>query len=251
MTRTHNKHIRVYANGVDLSGYGRSVGALEWTFDAEPDTAFTDGVKNVLIGKGNINAGPLSAFLDNDAAGLFAIASAGSQTVDYMVAIGANAAPVQGDNVFAWQFEQTGYQVEPGAGFVSATVPFGGASFASTLDYQKPWGKLLHASGAATAANTAIGIDGGAATTAGGIFVYHLFSSNGTVALKVQDAATNADGDFGDLSGATSGDIDASAATKHGFIKLGTGATVKRYLRWQLAFNTADTCSFVCAFIRG
>lgn len=251
MTRTHNKHIRVYANGVDLSGYGRSVGTLEWAFDAEPDTAFTDSVKNVLIGKGTINAGPLSAFLDNDAAGLFAIANAGTQTMNYTVAIGANAAPAQGDNVFAWQFEQTSYQVEPGTGFVSVNVPFGGASHASTLNYQKPWGRLLHAKGTEAAENSAVGIDDDAATAAGGIFVYHLFSSNGTVTLKAQDAATNTDGNFADLSGATSGSIDASAAPKSGFIKLGTGVTVRRYLRWQLAFGTADTCSFVCAFIRG
>ena len=92
--RTHNKHIRAFMNGVDVSGYTRAVGSLDWSFGAEPDAAVTDEVKNILIGQGDIQAGGYSAFLDNDAAGLFTLASAGTQTINYMVAIGTNAAPV-------------------------------------------------------------------------------------------------------------------------------------------------------------
>ncbi len=249
--RTHNKHIRVYDNGVDISGYSRSVGSLDWMFDAEPDAAVTDEVKNILIGKCTISAGTYSAFLDNDAAGLFNLASAGNGTHNYMVAIGANAAPVAGDSVFAWKFEQTSYQVEQGSGFVVVSIPFGGASYNSTLTYKKPWGKLIHPKGTETDVNTAAGIDdNGASSALGGIFIYHLFSSDGTVTLKVQDAATNSDGSFSDLSGATSGSVDATSTPQHGMIALGTTATVRRYLRWQLAFGTATSATFVCAFIR-
>lgn len=254
MTRTHAKHARVYGNGVDISGYSRSVGSLDWTFDAEPDAAFTDEVKNILIGKCTIAAGPYSAFLDNDAAGLFRLAGLGSAdhgTMNYMVALGANAAPVAGDNVFAWKFEQTAFMVEPGAGFVAVSIPFGGASYASTLTYKKPWGKLLHAKGAETAVNSSTGIDdNGASSALGGIFVYHLHSSDGTVTLKTQDATTNADGSFADLSGATSGSIDATTTPASGMIAIGTTATVRRYLRWQLEFGTASTATFTAAFIR-
>jgi hypothetical protein len=249
MTRTHNKHVRVYVNGVDLSGYSRTIGPLAWMFGAEPDAAMTDGAKNIVIGQGDIQAGVLNAFLDNDAAGLFANKAQGTKNL--LVAIGANAAPVAGDNIFAWKFEDTGYMAEQGSGFVAANLPFGGASYASTLTYKRPWGILLHASAARTAANTAVGIDDNAASSElGGIFVYHLLSSDGTVTLSVQDAATNTDPSFAALSGATSGSITAAVTPQSGMVALGTTATVRRYLRWQLALGTATTATFVMGFIR-
>ena len=250
MTRTHNKHVRAYVDGTDLSGYSRSIGALAWTFDAEPDAAFTDEAKNIVMGKCDIQAGTLNAFLDNDTSGLFTLANSGYGTQNLMVAIGANASPAAGDPVFAWMFEQTAYSVEQGAGFVSVSVPFGGASYASTLTYKKPWGRLLHAKGAETAVNTATGIDDSASSSYGGILVYHLFSSDGTVTLKVQDASTNSDGSFSDLSGATSGSINASVTPASGMVAISTTATVRRYLRWQISLGTATTATFALAFIR-
>lgn len=254
MTRTHNKHTRVYANGADISGYSRTVGSLDWMFDAEPDAAVTDEVKNILIGKGSVMAGAYSAFLDNDAAGLFrlaGLATADHGTMNFMVALGANAAPVAGDNVFAWKFEQTSYQVEPGSGFVVVTLPFGGASYASTLTYKKPWGKLLHAKATETDVNASAGIDdNGASSALGGIFVYHLHSSDGTVTLTAQDASTNSDANFANITGATSGSIDATSAPVSGMVALGTTAAVKRYLRWQISLGTATGATFTCAFIR-
>jgi len=250
MTRTHNKHVRAYVDGTDLSGYSRSIGALAWTFDAEPDAAFTDEAKNIVMGKCDIQAGTLNAFLDNDTSGLFTLANSGYGTRNLMVAIGANASPAAGDPVFAWKFEQTAYSVEQGAGFVSVSVPFGGASYASTLTYKKPWGRLLHAKGAETAVNTATGIDDSASSSYGGILVYHLFSSDGTVTLKVQDASTNSDGSFSDLSGATSGSINASVTPASGMVAISTTATVRRYLRWQISLGTATTATFALAFIR-
>lgn len=249
--RTHNKHVRAYMNGVDVSGFTRSVGSLDWTFGAEPDAAVTDEVKNILIGQGDIAAGGYSAFLDNDTAGLFTLASAGTQTINYMVAIGANAAPVAGNPVFAWKFEQTSYSAEAGAGFVAVSVPFGGASYASTLTYKKPWGVLLHASSAETAVNTAAGIDdNGASSALGGIFVYHLHSSDGTVTIKAQDATTNLNASFADITSATSGSIDATTTPQSGMIALAKTATIRRYLRWQIVLGSATGATFTCAFIR-
>jgi len=195
MTRTHNKHIRAYVDGVDISGYTRSVGTLGWMFDSEPDAAVTDAVKNVVIGKCDIQAGAISAFLDNDAAGLFVLAgkaAADHGTRNVMVAIGANAAPVQGDNVFAWKFEQTSYQMEQGSGFVVVTIPLGGASSQSTLTYKKPWGKLLAEKQTrlvGAGVNAAAGVDDLGTTSAlGGIFIYHLFASDGTLTLNAEVA---------------------------------------------------------------
>jgi hypothetical protein len=249
MTRTHLKHCRVYVNGVDLPGYTRTFGPLAWMFGAEPDAALTDGSKNVLIGQADIQAGALNAFLDNDTAGLFANKAQGTKNL--MVVIGANAAPVAGNPIFAWEFEDTGYVLEQGGGFVAANVPFGGASYASKLTYKRPWGVLLGPKATWTEASTAVGIDdNGASSALGGIFVYHLFSSDGTVTLKVQDAATNTDGNFADLSGATSGSITAAVTAQSGMIALGTTATVRRYLRPQIALGTATTLVAAFGFIR-
>jgi hypothetical protein len=216
----------------------------------------TDAVKNILIGKCDIQAGAISAFLDNDTAGLFALAGTGTNdhgTRNVMVAIGANAAPVAGDNVFAWTFEQTAYQVEQGTGFVAATIPLGGASSQSTLVYKKPWGKLLHANGTETAVNSAVGIDDFGATppSLGGIFIYHLHSSiGGNITLKCQHSDTNVDGGFADITGATSGLIDASAAPKSGMIALSPVLAIKRYLRWQVVFDVGTSATFTAAIIR-
>jgi len=258
MTRTHNKHIRAYVDGVDISGYTRQIGALSWMFGAEPDAALTDECKNVLIGQADIQAGPINAFLDNDAAGLFVLAGSGTAdhgTRNLMVAIGANATPAAGDPIFAWKFEQIGYQVEKGAGFVAASIPFGGASYASTLTYKRPWGVLLYPKAARTSAagaNTAVGIDdyGASPPSLGGVFCYHLFSSDGTVTLTAQEADTNLDGSFGAITGATSGSITAAVTPQHGMVALATNAAIKRYLRWQIAFGTATTATFAIGFIR-
>lgn len=251
MGRTHNKHIRVYCNGVDLSGYSRSVGALAWMFGTQPDAAVTDECKNILIGQGDIQAGSVNAFLDNDTAGLFANQAQGTKNL--MVAIGAGAAPAAGNPVFAWKFEDTGYNAQQGDGFVVATLPLSEASYASTLTYKKPWGVLLHAKGAETEVNSTSYVDdyGASPPELGGIFVYHIFTSaGGNVTVKAQHSDTTTDGDFADITGATSGAVDASSTPVHGMIALGTTLAIKRYLRWQVVFNAGNSVTFAAAFIR-
>lgn len=250
MSRTHLKHYRAYVNGVDMSGYTRSFGALAWMFDAESDAALTDGCKNILIGKGDIQAGALNAFLDNDTAGLFAAQA--QTTRNLMIAIGVNAAPAAGDPIFAWKFEDVGYKSEQGSGFVAATLPFGGASNQGVLTYRRPWGHLLHPNGAETAVNSSTGVDDlGASSALGGIFVYHCFTSaGGNITLKAQHASTNSDGSFADITGATSGLIDASSTPKSGMVAVSTSLTINRYLRWQIVFNVGTSATFVAAFIR-
>ncbi len=251
MTRTHLKHCRVYMDGYDLSGYEKSIGEMSQVFEVSPETAFTDEAKNVILGQPTIGMPSYNGFLDNDTAGAFTLSKASNGTRSLLIAIGANAAPVAGNPIFAWKMEQTGYAVEPGAGFVAANITFGNSSYAAPLTYSTPWGVLFHPSGAETAVNTAIGIDDyGSSTAKGGIFVYQLLSSNGTVTLKAQDAATNTNPNFSDLSGATSGSITAAVTPAYGMVALSTTATVRRYLRWQLVFGTATTATFVCGLIR-
>jgi len=250
MTRTNKKHQRCYIDGYDLSGYIGTIGEMDWSFDVAAEAALSDSVKNISMGQCSVNLAAWNGFLDNDAAGAFVLATPDAER-DVAIAFGINAAPAAGDPCFAWKFKETSYKGEAGSGFVAAMIAFGGASSEGVLTYDKPWGYILHPNGAEIAVNTAIGIDDfGAQTTKGGIFAYHLFSSNGTVTLKAQHAATNLDGSFGDMTGATSGSITAAVAPKHGMVAVSTTLTVERYLRWQLVFGTATTATFFAAFIR-
>lgn len=251
MTRTHQKHWRAYVDGYDLSGYERQIGALGAVYDFATETALTDAVKNGICGHGSITCAGLNGFLDNDTAGKFAGFQNASGTGAVMFTMGANAAPVAGNPVFTWKFEKTAYNVEPGTGFMAANLIFGESSYSAPLAYSKPWGVLIHPKGEETAVNSAAGLDdNGASSALGGVFAYQLFSSDGTVTLKMQDAATNTDGSFADLSGATSGSIDASAAPVANMVAIGATATVRRYLRWQVVFGTATEATFAIAFIR-
>lgn len=251
MTRTNSKHTRIYVDGYDMSGHARSVGQLAWTYAATPAAAFTDAVRNVLIGQATISAGPINAMFDNTATtGFHTVLAAQPATPRVVtVAIGANAAPAQGNPVWCWKMEQSGYQSEQGDGFVVSNLATMPAAIGS--GYSQPWGVLLHASGAETGANTAVGIDDfGAATSEGGIFFYHLLSSNGTVTLTAEDAATNTNPNFLPITGATSGLITAAVTPQSGFVLLTEGADVRQYLRWQLAFGGASTATFVAGIIR-
>jgi hypothetical protein len=254
MARTNGKWTRVYVDGYDMSGHARSVGTLGWEHDASPEAAYADAVKNVLQGQAMVTAGPINAMFDNTAATGFHTALNAQPTAPRVVtvAIGVNALPAAGNPVFCWKMEQAGYTGEQGSGFVVSNLALTPAAIGS--GYFQPWGVLLHAKSDATAAsgaNTAIGIDDfGAATSEGGIFFYHLFSSDGTVTLTAEDAETNTNPSFSLITGATSGSITAAVTPKSGFVLLAEGADVRQFLRWQIAFGDATTCNFAAGLIR-
>lgn len=251
MTRINMKYRRAYVDGVDLSSYTSEVGELSYMHTVTLGRALSDGVLNGLSGQAEIKAGTLNAFLDNDSAGLHVLAKTGTGTRNLMVAFGTNAAPVAGDPIFAWEFEQSTYQQGQADGFAPVTINLDNASYASVISQRCPFGFLVHPKGAETAVNTATGLDDyGSSTALGGIFSYQLFTSNGTVTLKLQDAATNTNPSFSDLSGATSGVIDASTTPAADMIALGRTATVRRYIRWQIVLGTATTCTFALGFVR-
>jgi hypothetical protein len=167
-----------------------------------------------------------------------------------MVAIGMSAEPAAGDPVYMGEFEQSNYTGEP-AGGMYVNAGFENSSVrASSLLYDNPWGVLLHANSAATAANTATGagIDtAGVATTFGGYLMYQVFAGDGTATISVDDSAD--DSNYSALSGATSGEIDFSTPTA-GRIAIGRAATVRQYLRWQISLNSASTVTFALGFSR-
>lgn len=252
--RTIQRYTRFYAHGYDLSGIARTVGDLKWEFDAPLEAALTDNIKNVAaLGQCSLSPGTLNAFMDDATPGLHTVFNPiGGTGHTVMIPIGIRGAPAQGDPVYAGYFEQLGYAAKTENGYAVVTIPWGEADAQSAiLGYNKPWGILLHAKGAETGTNSATGVDDNAASSSyGGFMCYQIFSSDGTVTIKVQDAATNTDVSFADLTGATSGVVDASSTPVAGLVALGRTATVRRYLRWQLVLGTANTVTFALSFHR-
>ena len=251
MTRTVAKYTRVYVDGYDLSGYTRSVGPLELSYDEADLTTLTDTVKGYLRNHAQANVGTLNAVLDDTATtGSHAVMSVAGQKRTVLVTIGMNAAPAAGDPAFAGQFLQKDYTAADEGGAVIVSIPFSGwASDAASLLHGMPWGVLVSPATARTGANSGTGIDNpsAGATVKGGYMVYQVIAGNGTATVSIDDSANNSA--FSALSGATTGSINC-AVVRHGVIALSTSATVRRYLRWQVALGTATTVTFALAFSR-
>lgn len=249
MARTVTKNTRVYVGGYDLSGFGRSIGPLELTHDEADETVWTDAVKGYLRNHAHANVGTLNAVLEDTATtGSAAVLNAPGGKRVVTAVIGFNAAPAAGDMAFAGEFLQKAYQVTEDGGAVTISAEFAGwASDAVSLAHGAPFGALLHANAAATGANSSAGLDFGAATAKGGFLVYHVLAGDGLAEISIDDSADNSN--WTALSGATTGALDCSARAG-GLVALATTATVRRYLRWQIALDTATTVTFVLSFHR-
>ena len=247
MGRTVSKFMRYYQDGYDLSADVETVGELAWEYDHEARACLSWEVKGGLNGKPAVNIGPVNGVFDTATAGWHSVVTAtGSKTV--MIPIGEGAVPAAGCPVFGGAFSMASYQVPPGDGMVPFTATFGGG-VAGAQAYAQPWGKLIHAKGSETAANTGTGIDYGAGS--GGWLMYQVFSitGTGTVTISIDDSTDNSS--FGALSGATTAAIATASAPTAGIVELATAASVKRYLRWQIAFGGSATgCEFALAYFR-
>jgi hypothetical protein len=250
--RTLNRWTRVYIDGYDLSGYSRSIGPLASDYEPVDVTAdLGDSVRGYLCNTPEITPSTLNAIFDDTAAtGLHAVMSTpASRTL--MAPIGMQAEPVMGDPVFVGQYHQLAMRVHDDSDAVVATIPFGGWDANALTNYSKAWGVLLHENSAEVAINDQAGVDdAGGETAAGGYMVYQVFGGDGTATLLVEDAPINDDADFDPLVDATTGVIDC-AVRSAGIVQIGTAATVRQYLRWQIEFDAANTVTFALAFVRG
>ena len=253
MARTILKNSRVYIDGYELCAYTQTFGPLSWVFNATEFNPICSDIKSYMPDQCEITPTSLSGIFDNtETTGLHAALSTAGVERTCMFNIGFGGAPEIGDPSFVGQFPQAGYIVDPQENTIALTIPFGGWSGeADTIAYNKPWGTLLHEHSAETGANTSgtAGEDGGGQTTKGGYMCYQVSTSDGTVAIKVQDSTEEVNGSYGDLL--TSGDINASAAPVSGIVALAATATVEQYTRWQIALNTANTVTFALTFVRG
>lgn len=253
--RTLKRWTRVYIDGYDMSGYTREIGPLAWVYDEVEQVALSDSVRGVLPDHPEISIGTLNGLFDNTAtSGIHAVLGSAGSSRDVLVALGIQAAPAEGDHAFIGAYNQLAYQVSPSGGDVALTVPFGKISPAKALLYEQPWGILLHENSAETGVNSATGVDdAGAASSAGGYLMYHILAVEGTgnITIKIEEADTNTDLSFGDLTDATSGAIADTAVPCSGIVQLGKTAAVKRYLRWQIVLDGITSCTFVLGFVRG
>lgn len=258
--RTVLRFWRVYCDGYDLSGQARTIGPLETTFDEGMDDAMSNPIKGVLPGQAVVKVGTLNGIFNNTATSGIHAAMSGYAGTDRVVsvALGIQAAPAEGDPVFAGQFEQLGYAGKGDEPIATVSVPFGNSSALSgNLYYAQPWGILLHALSAATAVNTANGYGGDGQTTKGGWMAYHVSTAAGsgamTATIKVQDCAT-AGGTYSDLLSSGSLSLGSSGTFSGpigGIVALTPTATVESYTRWQIVLTLATSVTFAVSFHRG
>ena len=256
--RTVSKYNRVYlgdsTHGVDLSCHVLDVGDLSIDFDGDPIAAYCWGVKGTLLSNATITAGPINAILSAGEAGDLhtTMTALQGRPISMGIAIGINQVPTLGDPIFVLSTDLKSYTgLESAGGMVTMNATLGGgADSTAGMKYGKAWGTILHGLAAASAANasTADIFDGGAASAAGGFMFYCLTSlDGGNVTLSIEDSADNST--YTALTGATSGALTEAGC---GIVQLGTNATVRRYLRWQLALaGGATTATFLIAFVRG
>jgi len=258
--RTLARWSRFYCDGYDLSGFTQSFGPLVWEFETSSMAMLSDEVLGTLpshptLGIGALN-GVLATSTDSNATHDMASANtANGVPRDIMIPIGIRAAPAIGDPVYTGVFNQLGYSAVPAEGIVTVTVPFGAFDASEAMTYSKPWGVLLHEKGSIIAANTSTDsddiVDNAAASTDGGYMTYQIFSITGdgtaTITIEESDDAET----WGALTSATSGDIADESAPTSGIVELATTASIKRYLRWQLALVGSTACNFALAFVRG
>lgn len=247
--RTTLNNYRIFVDGYDMSGYSRSFGPLSVTFDEGVDDAVNLSVKQTLLGNATVGMGTLNGLFDNTAtSGINALMNGAGVKRTVLIGVGIQAPPANNDPAFCGQFLQTDYQAGASDNPITLSIPFANTSYqAGNLNYATPWGVLLHANAAETAANTATGLDQLAASALGGYMCYQVTAGNGTAAIKVQDASANNDGSFADLL--TSGVINC-AVPSAGVVALAPTAAVKRYIRFQVALGTATTVTFALAFCR-
>jgi hypothetical protein len=261
--RTNKRYARVYANGYDLSGETRDFGDLEWNADVSTDAALNWEVKGGLPGQSTIVTPPINTFFRFDTTPASSphdwLNGMNFNLVKVLITSGIRAAPALGDPAWLAVHYQTSYKVSGGDSMMYANVEYGpsfldGNASPVNLNFDMPWGWLLHPQGAETAASTAIGVDDfGAQTAKGAWMMAQIFSmaGSGTATIKVQDAATNTNPSFADVTGLTTGAVADTAAPTSIVAQTATNATIRRYLRFQVALSGVTSVTFALAVARG
>jgi hypothetical protein len=252
--RSLSDYERLYMDGYDLGAYVMDCGERGIEYTPAESLCQADIGKGVSVGRIMPSFGPVNGVFDNTASsGLHALSIAGQAARHYLIhARGVQAAPTIGDDVFAMIARLISYKSAGAENAVSTAKLVFANNAPDTIAYTQRFGVLLHAMGSETAANTSnTNHNNGASTSSGGWLMYMIRSitGTGTVTISVDDSANAST--WAALSGATSGAIATAIAPTAGVIQLGTTATVRQYLRPQIAFGgSATACVYALAFIR-
>ncbi len=201
------KWLRVYCDGYDLSGMGRTIGPLACTFDSADLTAqMSDTVKGYLPNLCSISPGTYNGVLKSttdSGVEVSRIQSAGTSRV-LMIPWGIRGEPAAGDPVFACKSSHNGFQIAEDGGAVVINGVFGEWAASGAIGMQNPWGQLLipNSSLATTTTSSSARDYTQASTLHGGFLVYQILTgSTGGWTIHVEDS-TN-DSVWADVEGAT------------------------------------------------
>ena len=253
--RTLDRWTAVYVGGTAVEALTQSVGPLVTQFNAAPMQALSDGVQGGFNTHPNITPTTINAIIDSNALGsdYFTGSSFVGASRVVTIAQGIRGTVAAGDPIFTGTWYQDTASADLGMDTSAFNVNFGDYDVNSMIDYRNPWGNLLHASAAATGANTSgTGVQSltEAATTYGGYMVYHVFAGNGTATITVEHSTEEVNGSYAALDGCTSGEIDFSTPTSGIVETAARTTTVNEYTRWQISLNGATTVTFVLGFVR-
>lgn len=248
--RTTNRWLRIWMDGLDLSGDASGIGELEWSYEDTPEGALSWAIKGCLPGQPTIKAGAINGYLNSTAGAIHGLAAGEGVERTLMVALGIRADPALGDPLWIGKFQQGAYKSGEGKGLVPVTVPLS-LQAPGSMVYDIPWGVLLFPKSTQTGAYTGSGVDQAASTAYGGYLAYQVFSLDaGTVTLSVQDSADGST--YAAVSGLTTSAIAAASAPCGGIINLAKTVTVRRYVRPQIALAGGATTAVVAlGFVRG
>src|SRR3972149_3010205 len=185
--RSVKRWSRFYADGYNLSSEVGTIGQLKWEYDAELFAALDWEVQGSLPDQVNLGAGPVNGLFSQETGGTLQAVLVPGIDRYVMVPVGFLAPPAMGDPVYCARLLQTEGKLTPGAGMMTGSLNAPQASILGGWNYTNPWGVLLNPLISRTAVNAAAGVDGGAASSAGGFLAFPVMAGGGRGGGGVQE----------------------------------------------------------------
>jgi len=246
--------MRAYADGYNISCDVTKFGPLVCQFGDDTVSTLCGEVKGTLCGKCVQTPGTLNGLMDSTATtGLHTVMSSAGVSRNFMFPFGIRAIPAQGDPVYCGKFVQNGYMVEPSdSSPVAVSIPIGQYDASAGLNFDRPWGVMIHEYAAETGANSTEYVDGGAGTSKGAWMQWQIFAvaGTGTVQLTAEHCDT-ADGAYAAITGLDSTALAHTAVPCAGWAQTTTTTAIKRYFRFQVALSGITSVTFALALMRG
>lgn len=237
-TFAHGKNVNVFINEYDFSAYFNDVSATS-TVETAETSAFGSSAKTYIVGlqDGTVS---LSGMFDGTATGTDVVFSTVLGSATKQLVVVAPSGHSNGANAIMLEADDTSYEVSGAVADVVQTS----AEFQSSDGVEH--GKILSSGSAVTSTGNGTSVDGGAATTNGGVgfLTVPTNTRNGNITVKIQQSADNST--FTDLITFTV----VSSTTKTSQRVEVTGS-VARYLRvnYTVAGSTGSATPVV-AFAR-